>query len=108
MGYVPGLIPSIGETSVLAILIGAVILRIPDRKLEDNAASGLVGGALMAAIFNMIILQLQCVYLRSITCSRWFCLKAVFMLPTRDIVRTETGKYIYGLVGAMANIIGPY
>jgi Na+-transporting NADH:ubiquinone oxidoreductase subunit B len=57
LGFIPG---SIGETSVLAILLGAAIL-ILDTGIGSwkTMLSVFVGGAFMAALFNVSELQLQ-------------------------------------------------
>jgi Na+-transporting NADH:ubiquinone oxidoreductase subunit B len=109
MDYFIGLIPgSIGETSVLAILIGAVILLVTKIASWKTMGSVFVGGAVTALIFNMIgttvvmtVSPLDHLFLGG------FAFGAVFMAtdPVTS-ARTETGKYIYGfLVGAMAIII---
>lgn len=105
LGLIPG---SIGETSVLAILIGAVILIYTGVASWKTMASVFVGGAVFAAIFNLIgttvvmtVSPLDHLLLGG------FAFGAVFMAtdPVTS-ARTETGKYIYGfLVGAMAVII---
>ena len=107
--YFLGLIPgSIGETSVLAILIGAVILLITGIASWKTMGSIFVGGAVMALIFNAIS---STVSMTVCPIDHWclggFAFGAVFMAtdPVTS-ARTETGKYIYGfLVGAMAVII---
>ena len=107
--YFFGLIPgSIGETSVLAILIGAVILLITGIASWKTMSSIFVGGAVMALIFNAIG---STVSMTVCPIDHWclggFAFGAVFMAtdPVTS-ARTETGKYIYGfLVGAMAVII---
>ena len=107
--YFFGLIPgSIGETSVLAILIGAVILLITGIASWKTMGSIFVGGAVMALIFNVIG---STVSMTVCPIDHWclggFAFGAVFMAtdPVTS-ARTETGKYIYGfLVGAMAVII---
>lgn len=107
--YFVGLIPgSIGETSVIAILIGAVILLVTGIASWKTMFSVFVGGAAMTAIFNMIgttvvmtVSPVDNLFLGG------FAFGAVFMAtdPVTS-ARTETGKYIYGLlVGAMAIII---
>ncbi len=107
--YFVGLIPgSIGETSVIAILIGAVILLVTGIASWKTMFSVFVGGAAMTAIFNMIgttvvmtVSPIDHLFLGG------FAFGAVFMAtdPVTS-ARTETGKYIYGLlVGAMAIII---
>ena len=115
---VTGLIPgSIGETSVIAIAIGAVILLwtgIASWKTMLSASwktmlSVFVGGALMAWVFNVAGPDTAVAHMP------WyehlvlggFCFGAVFMAtdPVTS-ARTETGKYIYGfLIGVMAIII---
>ena len=107
--YFFGLIPgSIGETSVLAILIGAVILLITGIASWKTMGSIFVGGAVMALIFNAIG---STVSMTVCPIDHWclggFAFGAVFMAtdPVTS-ARTETGKYIYGfLVGAMSVII---
>jgi len=107
--YFVGLIPgSIGETSVIAILLGAIILLYTGVASWKTMLSVFVGGAAMAAIFNMIgttvvmtVSPVDHLFLGG------FAFGAVFMAtdPVTS-ARTETGKYIYGfLVGAMAIII---
>lgn len=107
--YFVGLIPgSIGETSVIAILIGAVILLVTGIASWKTTFSVFIGGAAMTAIFNMIgttvamtVSPVDHLFLGG------FAFGAVFMAtdPVTS-ARTETGKYIYGLlVGAMAIII---
>ena len=109
MDYFIGLIPgSIGETSVLAILIGAAILLFTGIASWKTMVSVFVGGGLMAAIFNMVgttvvmeVSPLDHLFLGG------FAFGAVFMAtdPVTS-ARTETGKYIYGfLIGALAIII---
>ena len=107
--YFFGLIPgSIGETSVLAILIGAVILLITGIASWKTMGSIFVGGAVMALIFNAIgSTASMTVCPIDHWCLGGFAFGAVFMAtdPVTS-ARTETGKYIYGfLVGAMAVII---
>ena len=107
--YFVGLIPgSIGETSVIAILVGAVILLVTGIASWKTMFSVFVGGAAMTAIYNMIgttvvmtVSPVDHLFLGG------FAFGAVFMAtdPVTS-ARTETGKYIYGLsVGAMAIII---
>lgn len=101
-GFIPG---SIGETSVIAIAIGAVILLWTKIASWKTMLSVFVGGALMALLFsatgNSHIPWYEHIILGG------FCFGAVFMAtdPVTS-ARTETGKYIYGfLIGAMAIII---
>lgn len=105
IGLIPG---SIGETSVLAILIGAVILLVTGVASWRIITSVFVGGAVMALIFNLIgstvamaVTPFDHLLLGG------FAFGAVFM-ATDPVTgaRTETGKYIYGfLIGALAIII---
>jgi Na+-transporting NADH:ubiquinone oxidoreductase subunit B len=105
VGLIPG---SIAETSVLAILLGAAILVFTGVASWKTIVSCFAGGAVMAAIFNLIgttvvmtVSPLDHLFLGG------FAFGAVFMAtdPVTS-ARTETGKYIYGfLVGAMAIII---
>ena len=107
IGLIPG---SIGETSVIAIAIGAVILLWTGIASWKTMFSVFVGGALMAWIFNASGMEGN-----AGAAMPWyqhlvlggFCFGAVFMAtdPVTS-ARTETGKYIYGfLIGAMAIII---
>jgi Na+-transporting NADH:ubiquinone oxidoreductase subunit B len=107
--YFVGLIPgSIGETSVIAIMIGAAILLLTGIASWKTMFSVFIGGAVMAGIFNLIgttvvmtVSPLDHLLLGG------FAFGAVFMAtdPVTS-ARTETGKYIYGLlVGAFAIII---
>ncbi len=105
IGLIPG---SIGETSVLAILIGAAILLFTRVASWKIMFSVFVGGAVMAAIFNMVgttvamnVSPVDQLFLGG------FAFGAVFM-ATDPVTgaRTESGKYIYGfLIGALAIII---
>ena len=109
MDYFVGLIPgSIGETSVIAILIGAAILLFTGIASWKTMGSIFVGGAVMAAIFNLIgTTVVMTVSPADHLFLGGFAFGAVFMAtdPVTS-ARTETGKYIYGfLVGAMAIII---
>lgn len=107
--YFVGLIPgSIGETSVIAILIGAAILLFTGVASWKVMGSVFIGGAVTAFLFNLIgttvpmsISPADHLFLGG------FAFGAVFMAtdPVTS-ARTETGKYIYGLlIGAMAIII---
>lgn len=107
--YFIGLIPgSIGETSVLAILIGAAILLFTGVASWKTMFSVFAGGAVMAAIFNLIgTTVVMTVSPADHLFLGGFAFGAVFMAtdPVTS-ARTETGKYIYGLlIGAFAIII---
>jgi len=104
-GLIPG---SIGETSVIAILIGAVILLVTQIASWKTMLSVFVGGAFMSLIFNAIgtTVAMQTSVLDHL-CLGGFAFGAVFMAtdPVTS-ARTETGKFIYGfLVGLMAILI---
>ena len=101
-GFIPG---SIGETSVIAIAIGAFILLWTGIASWRTMLSVFVGGGLMAILFEQM----------GATNMVWwhhfvlggFAFGAVFMAtdPVTSC-RTEGGKYIYGfIIGAMAVII---
>lgn len=109
MDYFIGLIPgSIGETSVLAILIGAVMLLVTGIASWKIMLSVFVGGFLTALGFNaigangpMLLPALDHLLLGG------FAFGAVFMATDPvTAARTETGKYIYGfLIGVFAILI---
>ena len=101
-GFIPG---SIGETSVIAIAIGAIILLWMGIASWRTMLSVFVGGAAMGILFEST----------GMTTMPWwhhfilggFAFGAVFMAtdPVTSC-RTECGKYIYGfIIGAMAIII---
>ncbi len=105
VGLIPG---SIGETSKIAILIGAIILLITGIASWRTMISVFVGGAAMSCIFNLIgtTVSMQTGVLDQLLLGG-FCFGAVFMAtdPVTS-ARTEKGKFIYGLlVGAFAIII---
>lgn len=102
IGLIPG---SIGETSVIAIAIGAIILLWTGIASWKTMGSVFAGGIVLALVFKAM----------GMTSISWyehlflggFCFGAVFMAtdPVTS-ARTETGKYIYGfLIGAMAIIV---
>lgn len=102
LGFIPG---SVGETSIIAIAIGAFILLWTNIASWKTMLSVFLGGSIVAALFE----------LGGATPIRWyehlvlggFAFGAVFMAtdPVTS-ARTETGKWIYGtLIGAMAIVI---
>ncbi len=105
---VTGLMPgSIGETSVIAIAIGAAILLWTKIASWRTMTSVFVGGALVALLFNVAGLENN-----AMANMPWyhhlvlggFCFGAVFM-ATDPVTssRTKNGQYIYGfLIGALA------
>ncbi len=106
MDMITGLIPgSIGETSVIAIGIGAVILLWSGIASWRTMGSVFAGGIVTALLFKWL----------GMTPINWyehvvlggFCFGAVFMAtdPVTS-ARTTTGQYVYGaLIGAMAILI---
>jgi len=106
IGLIPG---SVGETSTLAILIGAVLLLITRIASWKTMFSVFAGGALMALVFNTWGPDTAAAHFPwySHLVFGGFAFGAVFMAtdPVTS-ARTETGKWIYGaLIGAMAIII---
>ncbi|MDR1543720.1 MAG: NADH:ubiquinone reductase (Na(+)-transporting) subunit B [Prevotellaceae bacterium] len=106
LGTIPG---SIGETSTLAILIGAALLILTNVASWKIMFSVFFGGAFMGLIFNL------CGPDTAIANLAWynhlvlggFAFGAVFMATDPvTAARTETGKWLYGfLIGALAVII---
>lgn len=102
LGFIPG---SIGETSVIAIAIGAVILLLTGIASWKTMLSVFVGGGAMAVLFSSLGMTPISWYEHIVLGG--FCFGAVFMAtdPVTS-ARTETGKYFYGaIIGAMAVII---
>lgn len=107
VGLIPG---SIGETSVIAIAIGAIILLYTQIASWRTMVSVFVGGALVAVLFNMAGMANNVAagmpwFEHLVTGG--FCFGAVFMAtdPVTS-ARTEKGKFIYGfLIGALAILI---
>ena len=102
IGLIPG---SVGETSVIAIALGAILLLLTGIASWKTMFSVFAGGGIMAVLFQSL----------GMTQIEWyehlilggFCFGAVFMAtdPVTS-ARTETGKYIYGaLIGVMTVII---
>lgn len=104
-GFIPG---SIGETSTLAILLGAVILIWTGVGSWKIIASTVLGGLLMGFIFNIFALNSY------MEIPAWhhlilggFAFGAVFMAtdPVSG-AQTSKGKWIYGfLIGLLAVLI---
>lgn len=97
---------SIGETSTLAILMGAAILLITGVGSFRIMASFFAGGFLMGLILNAAggpYLDLPAVYHLVIG---GFAFGAVFMATDPvTAAQTATGKIIYGLLGGMMAIL---
>ena len=105
-GFMPG---SIGETSVIAIALGAALLLWTGVASWKVMFSVFVGGIAMVLLFTGLMpenpaLQ-QPIYTHLLLGG--FCFGAVFMATDPvTAARTETGKYIYGFgIGAMAILI---
>ena len=101
-GFIPG---SIGETSVIAIALGGLLLLITGIASWKTMLSVFVGGGLTAALFaatgSTVIPWYEHLVLGG------FAFGAVFMAtdPVTS-ARTETGKWIYGfIIGVMAIVI---
>jgi Na+-transporting NADH:ubiquinone oxidoreductase subunit B len=103
LGLIPG---SIGETSTLAILIGAVILLFTGVASWKTMISVFVGGIAAALLFNLVgtTAVMQASPWEHI-CLGGFAFGAVFMAtdPVTS-ARTEKGKYIFGLLVGMLAI----
>ncbi len=106
VGFIPG---SIGETSTIAILIGAVILIATGIGSWKIMASVFVGGYTMGAIFNLVGAN---AYMELIPAWQHlimggFAFGAVFMATDPvSAAQTARGKYIYGfLIGFLAVLI---
>ena len=106
MDMIVGLMPgSIGETSVIAIGVGAIILLWCGVASWKTMLSVFLGGGLTAALFKSLGLSPLAWYEHLFLGG--FAFGAVFMAtdPVTS-ARTETGKWIYGfLIGFMAIII---
>ena len=106
IGLIPG---SVGETSVIAILLGAILLIVTKIASWKVMLSTFVGGGLTAYLFNiggMETAAAQMPWYYHLVLGG-FCFGAVFMAtdPVTS-ARTETGKYIYGfLIGMFAIVI---
>ena len=101
-GLIPG---SIGETSVIAIAIGAVILLWTGIASWKTMLSVFVGGALTALLFESLGKTPVDWYAHLLMGG--FAFGAVFMAtdPVTS-ARTESGKYVYGfLIGVVAIVV---
>ena len=105
IGNIPG---SIGETSVIAIGLGAIILLVTGVASWKIMLSGFLGGAFMGIIFNlfpanayMTLPWYEHLFIGG------FAFGMVFMLTDPvSSAHTETGKWIYGfLAGSFAILI---
>ena len=102
IGLIPG---SIGETSVIAIALGAILLLRTGVASWKIMLSVFVGGALTGLLFNSLGLT-EITWVEQLVYGG-FCFGAVFMAtdPVTS-ARTEGGKYIYGfLIGVVAVMV---
>ncbi len=105
LGFIPG---SIGETSTLAIIIGAIILLYTGVASWRIMFSVILGGLAMGYIFNLLAINpyMEIPPYEHLIMGG-FAFGAVFMAtdPVTS-AQTNTGKYIYGfLIGILAIII---
>tara|TARA_B100001250_G_scaffold227423_1_gene195188 strand:- start:1107 stop:2333 length:1227 start_codon:yes stop_codon:yes gene_type:complete len=106
LGVVPG---SIGETSVIAILIGAFILLFTGVGSLRIMASMFVGGLLMAYVFNQVapetnlFMSLPAIHQ---LCIGGFLFGMVFMATDPvSAAQTNKGKIIYGFLCGVLSIL---
>ena len=105
-GFMPG---SIGETSVIAIALGAILLLWTGVASWKTMLSVFVGGIAMCFLFQYTLPEntvAQVPFWQHLILGG-FCFGAVFMAtdPVTS-ARTEVGKYFYGFgIGAMAILI---
>ncbi len=112
VGTIPG---SIGETSTLCILLGAIVLLATGTASWRTMLSVFVGGLVMGGIFNLIApAEPQTATEMYMSLPAWqhlllggFAFGAVFMAtdPVTS-AQTNTGKYIVGfMIGALAILV---
>ncbi|MBS4012879.1 MAG: NADH:ubiquinone reductase (Na(+)-transporting) subunit B [Bacteroidetes bacterium] len=105
IGYIPGVI---GETSTLAILLGAIILVLTGIGSLRIMLSVVAGGLFMGGIFNLFavnpFMEIPAYYHLMLG---GFAFGAVFMATDPVTAsQTGTGKYIYGfLIGVITILI---
>ena len=102
LGFIPG---SIGETSVVAIALGAILLLWTGIASWKTMLSVFVGGGFTACLFESLGMTPITWYEHLVLGG--FCFGAVFMAtdPVTSC-RTECGKWYYGfLIGMMAVVI---
>lgn len=105
LGFIPG---SIGETSAVAILIGAVILLFTGIGSWRIMLSALVGGAVMGLLLNTFAVNpfMELPWWQHLIMGG-FAFGIVFMATDPvSASQTQTGKWIYGfLIGFLAILI---
>ena len=102
LGFIPG---SVGETSIIAIALGACLLLITGIASWKTMISVFIGGTLTALLFQ-VFGSSQTLFWQHLIMGG-FAFGAVFMAtdPVTS-ARTEGGKWIYGcLIGVMAIVI---
>jgi Na+-transporting NADH:ubiquinone oxidoreductase subunit B len=105
VGYIPG---SIGETSTLAVLIGALILLYTGVGSWRIMLSTFLGGLVMGLILNVFAVNpFMAIPAWEHMVMGGFAFGAVFMATDPvSASRTKKGKYIYGfLIGLLAILI---
>ena len=105
MGYIPG---SVGETSTLAILIGAFILLYTGIGSWKIILSGTIGGLFMGILLNIFAVNpfMEIPFWQHMFLGG-FAFGIVFMATDPvTATQTETGKWIYGfLIGVIAILV---
>jgi Na+-transporting NADH:ubiquinone oxidoreductase subunit B len=104
LGLIPG---SIGETSALAILIGAAILIWTGIGSWKVMSSFLAGGLVMGFLFNLVGLNAYMTLppIHQVVMGG-FMFGMVFMATDPvSASQTETGKWIYGFLGGFLSIM---
>lgn len=107
LGFIPG---SVGETSAIAILLGAALLLYTGVASWKVILSGLVGGAISIFLFNTFgneASELQQAGVLEHMLLGGFLFGIVFMATDPvTAAQTENGKWIYGfLVGFLAMLV---
>lgn len=104
LGFIPG---SVGETSTLACLIGALILILTGVGSWRIITSFFLGGFLVATLFNLfpanVYMELPALHQLVLG---GFAFGAVFMATDPvTAAQTERGKYFYGFFGGVLAIL---
>jgi len=104
LGTIPG---SIGETSTLAVLLGAIILVATGVGSLKIMASVVAGGLLMAGILNLVAVnEFMAIPPYYHLIMGGFAFGAVFMATDPvSATQTEKGKYIYGLLIGVITVL---
>jgi len=107
MGWIPG---SVGETSVLMIILGAILLIYTGVASWKIILSGVIGGALMGFLLNLVgsdtNIYMQLPFYEHLMLGG-FAFGIVFMATDPvSAAQTEKGKWIYGfLIGFIAILV---